>query len=54
MGFRELRPIAPIFGVPYSIYLLLLDEAAESSLSGGDEQARHDRWRPWRRRPHSG
>jgi ribosomal protein S18 acetylase RimI-like enzyme len=30
MGFRELRPIAPIFGVPYSVYLLPLDARAES------------------------
>ena len=30
MGFRELRPIAPIFGVAYSIYLLSLDGRAES------------------------
>jgi ribosomal protein S18 acetylase RimI-like enzyme len=37
MGFRELRPIAPIFGVPYSIYLLSLDEAAESQSKRGDE-----------------
>jgi hypothetical protein len=37
MGFRELRPIAPIFGVPYSIYLLSLDGAAESQSKRGDE-----------------
>jgi hypothetical protein len=30
MGFRELRPIAAIFGVPYSVYLLPLDGEGES------------------------
>jgi ribosomal protein S18 acetylase RimI-like enzyme len=30
MGFRELRPIAPIFGVAYSLHLLALDGRAES------------------------
>jgi ribosomal protein S18 acetylase RimI-like enzyme len=30
MGFRELRPIAPIFGLPYSLYLLALDGEGES------------------------
>jgi len=37
MGFRELRPIAPIFGVPYSIYLLSLDGGRESQSKRGDE-----------------
>ena len=35
MGFREVRPIAPIFGVPYSIYLLSLDGRAESQSKRG-------------------
>ncbi|HEY5006786.1 MAG TPA: GNAT family N-acetyltransferase [Caulobacteraceae bacterium] len=30
MGFRELRPIAAIFSVPYSLYLLSLDASRES------------------------
>jgi ribosomal protein S18 acetylase RimI-like enzyme len=30
MGFRELRPIEPIFGLPYSVYLMPLDEEGES------------------------
>jgi len=37
MGFRELRPIAPIFGVPYSIYLLSLDGGRESQSKRADE-----------------
>jgi ribosomal protein S18 acetylase RimI-like enzyme len=35
MGFRELRPIAPIFGVAYSVYLLPLDEDGESQSKRG-------------------
>lgn len=35
MGFREQRPIAPIFGVAYSVYLLPLDEDGESQSKRG-------------------
>ncbi|HEX4196810.1 MAG TPA: GNAT family N-acetyltransferase [Caulobacteraceae bacterium] len=40
MGFREHRPIAPIFGVPYAVYLLHLKDGRSSSHQPAGRQGR--------------